>query len=447
MDDPELDPVPTADQINFTVTPDPENSNILHFRSTSTGIAMWDFGNGAEGKGTEVQAAYPIANEYTVTLTLLTNGGVVTKSQKVTIATTNPLMLEGPIYTMLTGGPNQLEGKTWIVDRNTYGHMGVGPVGGTTPEWWQAPPNDKASEGLYDDEMTFKLAGFSYIYNNNGKSFSNGANAPGLGGTAGDDVTLDYTPPANMNWSLVEGAKNQIVISKGGFMGFYTGTSTYEILSITNDELYVRHLDAATPANAWYQRFIRKGYQRPVTPKPIKSVNINDNFDDNGNVTWNLENILLNESYDNPAPTGINTSKKVALYTRQGGQANQYGNAYIQYTHKLDLSQRHVFKIKVLVPSYNDYTTMGGAESWSPVKTLQKQLSVKLQNSELGGNAYTTQTEVIQQVTQLGEWVELTFDFGAAATRQDYDRIVIQFGGEAHWNPGIFFLDDFRLEP
>ncbi len=110
----------------------------------------------------------------------------------------------------------------------------------------------------------------------------------------------------------------------------------------------------------------------------------------------------------------------------------------------MDLRDRHVFRLKVFIPDYNDFTTEA-AEDWQSYKTLQKQVSVKLQNRELGGNAWTTQTEVIQPVAELNKWVELTFDFSSAADREDYDQIVIQIGGEAIYTGGIFFIDDFEL--
>jgi hypothetical protein len=43
--------------------------------------------------------------------------------------------------------------------------------------------------------------------------------------------------------------------------------------------------------------------------------------------------------------------------------------------------------------------------------------------------------------------VELTFNFAPYADRKDLNRVVIQIGGEGNFIPGIFFLDDFRLEP
>jgi hypothetical protein len=71
---------------------------------------------------------------------------------------------------------------------------------------------------------------------------------------------------------------------------------------------------------------------------------------------------------------------------------------------------------------------------------------VKLQNASLGGNAYTTQTEIVKADLEKDKWIDLTFDFSGVSTRLDYDKIVIQFGAEGHAAPGIFFLDDFNFK-
>jgi hypothetical protein len=97
----------------------------------------------------------------------------------------------------------------------------------------------------------------------------------------------------------------------------------------------------------------------------------------------------------------------------------------------------------VFMPSYNDYTSMAGVD-WA-IKNMLKQVSVKLQNGT-ADEPWRTQVEVKQGVNQLDKWVELTFDFSAHADRKDFNRIVIQIGGEGNFIPGIFFIDDFRLE-
>lgn len=67
-------------------------------------------------------------------------------------------------------GPEELlagtdaAGKVWIMDADAQGHLGCGDSVGNPAGWWSAPAQDKASTGLYDDEITFTPDG-KYIYN------------------------------------------------------------------------------------------------------------------------------------------------------------------------------------------------------------------------------------------------------------------------------------------
>ena len=102
--------------------------------------------------------------------------------------------------------------------------------------------------------------------------------------------------------------------------------------------------------------------------------------------------------------------------------------------------------MKVYIPSYNDYTTDNAvAGSWISNAKLQKKVAVKLQDSSLGNNAWSTQTEVSFTDIATDQWISLTFDFSSVSTRLDYDKIVVQFGGEGQAGPGIFFFDDFAF--
>jgi hypothetical protein len=51
-------------------------------------------------------------------------------------------------------------------------------------------------------------------------------------------------------------------ISDDGFMGFYAGTSEYEIIEITENSLSVRMIQANEPLFAWYHLFT------PTKPQP-----------------------------------------------------------------------------------------------------------------------------------------------------------------------------------
>jgi hypothetical protein len=126
------------------------------------------------------------------------------------------------------------------------------------------------------------------------------------------------------------------------------------------------------------------------------------------------------------------------------GAGSQFGNVQIRLDYKMDITVRNKFTMKVFIPSWNDYTTTGG-EPWQSYNTLQKMVSMKLQNRELGGNAYTTQAEVKFNDLETDKWIELEFDFSGVSDRTDFDQIVIQMGGEAIHTGGIFFIDDLKL--
>ncbi|KQS41416.1 PKD domain-containing protein [Pedobacter sp. Leaf194] len=435
---------PTAAEIQFTSTPTATNPNIVSFKSAYNGInAHWDFGNGASADGNDVQSSYPIAGTYTVKLTVLADGGSVSTTKTITIATTNTSMLSDPAYTLLSGGLSNAAGKTWVIDQTQPGHLGVGPITSQTPDWYQAGPNEKAGLGFYDDEMTFAMGASSlkYTYANNGTTFANASNAPGIGGPTGsNDPTVNYTVPTNLTWILndVNGVK-YINLSNNGFISYYLGVSSYQILSLTADEMWLRCGDKSNAGNAWYLKLIRKGYVRPIVPpvqKPIQAANLSDDFQAATGMAWLAENMDFNRSYDNPARFPVNTSSKVAYYEKRTGNDGQYGNINITMPYRFDLTAKNKIRLKVFIPGGNDFTKVAPT------------VSVKLQNSLLGANAYTTQIEIVKTIAaaQYNTWVQLEFDYSASASQTLYDKIVVQLGGEGHPNPGIFYIDDFEFK-
>jgi len=439
VEDPELGPAPSEEQVKFSASPTSENANIITFRNESGAVnrAVWDLGNGQTGAGDQITGSFPLSGEYVVKLTIYTSGGSASSTQTINIAQTKPEMLDRPDYNFLTGGGSNIAGKTWVIEKDVSGHLGVGPATSSTPEWYTAGPNEKKDLGFYDDEMTFTLSNnLAYTYMNNGDTFANGANAAGInGGGPGDDRAVTYTPPTGMKWSITEeGGKEFLSISGGGFIAYYTGMSKYEILTLNETELYLKAADKANPANAWYLKLAPKGYTRPVVEKPLKTANLLDKFDGTGTIPWRADAIVFKPNFDNPFPQGLHTDAKVAYYQRLEGEANQYGNLQTTLDYRIDLITRNKFKMKVFFPGGNEYPA------------VKQQVAVKLQNSLAGGNAWQTQTEVIKQVTQLNQWVELEFDFSSISSSTIYDQIVIQPGGEGHQTPGIFYLGLFELQ-
>jgi len=168
-------------------------------------------------------------------------------------------------------------------------------------------------------------------------------------------------------------------------------------------------------------------------PKPYLALDVQDNFEDDGYATindWMFQDPDLVDLTIVADP--MNAENHVADYTRSG--AFEWTNAQFILDHRMDLNVRNKFEIKVYFPSTNDYTG-----------DLTPTLALKLQNSLLGGEAWTTQTEIKLTVDEFDTWVTLEFDFSEVSDREDYDQVVVQFGGEGHFVAGQFYFDDISL--
>jgi hypothetical protein len=308
---------------------------------------------------------------------------------------------------------------------------------------------------MYSQEFTFTQVGIKMNWKNNGSVYSNENGRKALAAMGytnsvvpGDgDFDIAYAPKSAYTFALNESAKT-LTLSDGAFFGHYAGTSTYQILKLTDDELYIKCVSTVEPGNGWWYRLIPKEKNvKPIIIIPLKATPLDEDFESStAKVSFSSEDMgtLTNSSYSNPAPVGVNTSSKVFLYQKSNAF---YSNIFFKASgYKFDLTEQNKVTIKVFIPSYNDYTTdFSVAGDWVSNKKLLRQVAVKLQNSSLGGNAYTTQTEIVKTDLATDKWIDLNFDFSSVSTRQDYDKIVIQFGAEGHTGPGIFFFDNFTF--
>lgn len=171
-----------------------------------------------------------------------------------------------------------------------------------------------------------------------------------------------------------------------------------------------------------------------ATVKPLLAIDVQDNFENDGFSTitsWNFQDPELVDLTIVADP--LNAANHVADYMRSG--SFEWTNAQFILEHRMNLTQKNKFEIKVLFPSTNDYTGL-----------LTPTAAIKLQNSLLGGNAWTTQTEIKHTVTAFDQWVTLTFEFSSVAAIEDYDQVVVQLGGEGHFVPAQFYFDDIILK-
>ena len=266
---------------NLVVTSDISNdgSGKVTFGATASNASSFTF---AFGDGTAQESITGMVvkiyemggqNTYSVTVTANGAGGLsVSETIQIEVSVVGEPSENAEIISFLTNDGS----KTWYLSAAEPGHLGVGParegIDGDWwyPKWFSAQAFEKCgspdSDCLCDDELTFSVDGdlISYALDNKGQTFFNSAHKDVVGGTEIDDFCYDFDTSGTktVTLSTVEGnvpeaetTGTQIDFSDGGFMGYYVGSSTYEILSVSEDLLYVRTYDALNPDLAWYHRF------------------------------------------------------------------------------------------------------------------------------------------------------------------------------------------------
>jgi hypothetical protein len=273
-----------------TANPNGDGSGIVTFTTTADNAISYKY---IFSDGTSQNAPNGVfqkrftqtgTNEYTVTIIASGRGGVKTSTTinvEVRSDFTDPQAIQ-----FLTGGSN----KSWYWSASEPGHLGVGP-NSSNPEqnhfgfWYQAAAWEKAgspsSSCLYDNVLKFSLDNgmLKFELDNGGRTFFNTAFESVVGGNAGEDNCYNYdtsgikTVTLSPSESVVvaNGVPNQtrgtmLNISDNGFMGYYIGQSSYEIMSITDNRMVVRAVMGGNPALAWYHTFTTiRPVQDPVT--------------------------------------------------------------------------------------------------------------------------------------------------------------------------------------
>jgi hypothetical protein len=219
-------------------------------------------------------------NTYTVTVVASGTGGVSTNSTIEVKVQSN--FEDAEAVKLLTGGTS----KKWYVSASEPGHLGVGQNDGDAtknyyPNYYQAAVFEKVTGCFYDNVLTFSVDGgaLKYKLDNGGSTFFHNSYKNVGGGTVGgDDACLSYntgglkTVALSPSESVVMGNPGRLTqtrgtamnFSDGGFMGYYVGQSSYEILSITENRMTVRFVQANNTGLAWYMIF--------TTTKPTQAV-------------------------------------------------------------------------------------------------------------------------------------------------------------------------------
>ena len=226
----------------FTYQASTDNPNIVIFTADNPDVeCSWDFGNGLNGSGKTDTAIYPYADTYNVTLSIFNSQGNAQSTQQVVIDSTDISLLDNPLHLVITGGLSGPGYRTWHVDSACATHMGVGPPGGSSPDWWSSGINEKPGCGLYDDRFTFYLIGYEYDMINNGDVYIHNSLASSFPGSFENlyDYTAPYTDQLNELWTL--GEDSILTVSNNSFIGFYSGVNEYKVTNLTDTSLWLQY--------------------------------------------------------------------------------------------------------------------------------------------------------------------------------------------------------------
>jgi beta-glucanase (GH16 family) len=259
--------------------PNGDGSGKVKFTATADNAISYKYiyGDGITENSPGGIAEHPFTtvgvNTYTVTIVASGKGGLETNTTVDVTVLSN--FSDEKSTQLLTGGT--ATGKKWYLAAGEKGHLGVGQNDADATKnyfanYYQAAPFEKSATCFYDGDYTFALVNgkIEYKQDNKGNTFFQNSYKSVAGGTnGGDDACLAYSTagtkivalsPSTSFVSKNPDAKKETTgtvmnFSDGGFMGYYAGATQYEILSITENRMMVRFVQANNASLAWYQIF------------------------------------------------------------------------------------------------------------------------------------------------------------------------------------------------
>lgn len=265
---------PTRLKIDYVIegsdseNPYGDGSGIVHFNvSADNAIAYkFDFDGdeviGSTGIRTKTFSKTGI-NKYNINVVAIGTGGIST-STNITIEVNSIYEPPADLIELLTGSgvsPQYFRVFSELPGiQNVQGHFGLGPYGGIIPfEWWSAPRNDKSYTGMYDDRYLFKsdnifVHGTSgTIYGHNGLLDQDFGEDPNAETGYGDEYK--HYPLENYEEAWEISAPEEILtlsITGKGFLGYYTGTNEYRVISYDDNTITLVTESALGDFSWWF---------------------------------------------------------------------------------------------------------------------------------------------------------------------------------------------------
>lgn len=240
--------------------PNGDGSGTVNFSASANNAISYQYVyNGATTSAPGGEQSYNFANlglnTYSVTVVAFGTGGAST-SQTINVDVLSLYEPPADLITMLTADSS----RTWRIKSESGGHFGLGPIGGTFIEFYQAAANEKAGVGMYDDRYTFNLDGtFTHVTdstnddagdNPDGTVFGREVlidelNGTGAGVANGADIeNYPYSDYSSQWFITAPGGVETLSLTSIGFLGYYIGGDhTYKIEMRSANEMTLRSTD------------------------------------------------------------------------------------------------------------------------------------------------------------------------------------------------------------
>ncbi len=251
------------------------------------------------------------------------------------------------------------------------------------------------------------------------------------------ELSVTFLPPQNLEITVVQDDQNPFLVSVTASADYATIMDIY--FGETANEEPVQTLPDSTVTHTYQEPgdyvitvVAKSGGEatatasdtvniseanEPVTlPIDFESFTVNYAFNDFGNV----ESAVI----DNPDPSGINTSSKVAQSIKPAG-AETWAGTYLTLESPMDFSVNNNFKMKV----------------WSP--KVGAVVKLKVENLDNPDISY----EVDQTTTTSEAWEELTYDFSEISLTEEYQKVVVFFDFGNPGDDAVYYFDEIQLVP
>ncbi len=242
--------------------PSGDGSGNVTITATATGALAYKiyFGNGDSVLSNSGTVTYKYTtldtNQYTIAVNAIGTGGA-TSTATLQIKVLYTFQIPADIIAGLTNNSTAV----WMIDKDTAGHFGVGPLNTFTADYYKAGPNEKPP-CAYDDQITFTKVNdnsMTITVDNKGESFLIAASTAFYGVSGPDNC---YAISTGGTKTISFGAANTgsnasnstgiiFTVPGNGIVNFGTGGSTYEILSLSGGVMMLRNV--GIDGNAWYQ--------------------------------------------------------------------------------------------------------------------------------------------------------------------------------------------------